>query len=179
MRGFMEESDDLALLLRGVLRLGRRLRAERPPGGPSLAAIGVLASLHRLGPQPVARLAAAEGLQAQSLTRLLAGLEAAGCVETRRGPEDRREKRVALTAQGQAVLVAEMRGRRAWLERALAGLGAADRAALLAAAAPLQRLAGWRPAGAAHGEAGCGGTAGRGVASPDPATSSGRSGRSR
>ena len=66
--------DDTALIVRGVLRLSRRLRAERPDSSVSLSALGILSTLHRSGPMPAARLAQAERLQPQSLSRLIADL---------------------------------------------------------------------------------------------------------
>lgn len=45
-------SDDTALIVRGVLRLSRRLRSERPDASVSLSALGMLATLQRSGPMP-------------------------------------------------------------------------------------------------------------------------------
>ena len=67
--------DSAALLLRGILALGRRVRAERPAGALSLSGLGILGSLNRLGPLFATHLAKEERLQPQSLTRLLADLE--------------------------------------------------------------------------------------------------------
>ncbi len=130
-------ASDAAPILRGVLRLGRRLRAERTETGISLAGIGLLASLERNGPLPAARLADSEGLQAQSVTRLLAALDAAGCIARHRGETDRRETIVSLTEQGRALLQAEMHARRSWLAQAMTACLSEEECAALRAAAPV------------------------------------------
>jgi len=140
------DSERVAMIMRGVLWLGRRLRAERPPGGVSLSAIGILGTLFRLGPMPAARLAEVEKLQPQSLTRLIGGLERDGCIERTRSATDRREIVIALTAHGRQVLIDDMRGRRLWLERAIAErLSDTEREILLAAAAIMLKLAEQEP----------------------------------
>jgi DNA-binding MarR family transcriptional regulator len=134
--------DDIAAILRGVLWLGRRLRAERQPSGVSLSGIGLLSSLHRLGPMSAVRLADVEGLQAQSLSRLIASLERAGCIERRRSETDRREIVIALSPRGREALAEDMRGRRLWLEQAMAqALDETERETLLHAAGAMLKLA--------------------------------------
>jgi DNA-binding MarR family transcriptional regulator len=129
-------------LLRAVLALGRRLRARRPRGGVSLSGMSLLGTLARLGPQTAARLAEEEGLQPQSLTRIVAALEREGCIERRRSEADRREIVIALAPAGRDALAAELGARRAWLEQAIAGaLTAEERTALRATAVMLARLA--------------------------------------
>ena len=136
------KTDETARIVRGVLALGRRLRAARPAGSASLAAIGILATLRRLGPMPAVRLAAEERLQPQSLTRLLAGLERDGLIKRTAGATDRRERLIAPTRRGLEVLSADIRARRRWLERAMAAtLSEAERAALLGSSDLLLRLA--------------------------------------
>lgn len=146
--GADESGQRTAAVVRGVLALGRRLRAERPAGSASLVAIGLLATLHRLGPMPAARLAAEERLQPQSLTRLLAELERGGLIVRSVGVSDRRERVIEMTPAGRDVLTADMRARRAWLDAAMAAsLSPAERAAVEAAAPALLKLAGYRPEG--------------------------------
>jgi DNA-binding MarR family transcriptional regulator len=137
-----DDEREAELILRAVLALGRRLRQARPAAGLSLAALSALGALARLGPLPAARLAAEERLQPQSLTRLMARLERDGLIERRPGPADRRERLVALTGTGRAALAADLAGRAAWLNQALAGrLDAAGRRQLAAAAEAMLRLA--------------------------------------
>ncbi|WP_159992711.1 MarR family transcriptional regulator [Roseomonas sp. 18066] len=141
------EVQDSATILRAVLSLGRRLRAAQPAGGISLSGMALLGTLSRQGPMPAARLAEAEGLQAQSLTRLIAALERAACIARRRSEADRREIVITLTERGKAALAEDLQARRLWLERAMAeALGAAERGALQQAAGAMLKLATHRSA---------------------------------
>jgi DNA-binding MarR family transcriptional regulator len=134
--------DDTALIVRGVLRLGRRLRSERPGSSVSLSALGMLSTLHRVGPMPAARLAQAERLQPQSLSRLIAQLERDGLIQRRPGPEDRRTLILEITAAGRQALSRDMAARRAWLEGAMRRvLVPGEREMLAHAAVAMLRLA--------------------------------------
>ncbi len=129
-------------ILKAVLALGRRLRAERPEGAATLSALSILGTLNRLGPIPAIRLAAEERLQPQSLTRILASLEKDGHIARTRNAADRREMTIALTERGRRLLVEDIRARRAWLEGAMAAaLDASERELLFAAAEPMLKLA--------------------------------------
>lgn len=136
------EDDQATSILRGVLRLGRRLRAERPDGTTSLSALSILATLHRRGPMVAVALAAEERLQPQSLTRLIAGLERDGLIERTPNEADRRALVIAPTRQGLAVLAADMSARRRWLERAMtAALTDEERDTLVRASHIMLKLA--------------------------------------
>jgi DNA-binding MarR family transcriptional regulator len=65
---------------------------------------------------PAARLAQAERLQPQSLSRLIAQLEREGLIKRRPGREDRRMLILEITAAGRRALSRDMAARRAWLE---------------------------------------------------------------
>ena len=133
--------DDTALIVRGVLRLGRRLRSERV-GAVSLSALGMLSTLHRAGPMPAARLAQAERLQPQSLSRLIAQLEREGLIKRRPGEKDRRTLILEITAAGRQILSRDMAARRAWLEGAMRRvLVPGERELLAHAAVAMLRLA--------------------------------------
>jgi len=137
-----ERDDDGTTILRGVLRLGRRLRSERPPSKVSPSAIGLLSTLRRLGPMPAVRLAAEERLQAQSLSRLIASLEASGCIERKHNEADRREIVLSITKRGREILTADMNARRRWLEQAMsASLTKDERQTLAKAASIMLKLA--------------------------------------
>jgi DNA-binding MarR family transcriptional regulator len=137
-----EKNQRATSIVRGVLSLGRRLRAERPAGSAGLSAIAILATLHRLGPIPAIRLAAEERLQPQSLTRILAGLERQGWIARTAGTTDRRERLIAVTPQGLGALASDLRAREGWLEAAMAAtLSGEERETLLRAAALMGRLA--------------------------------------
>jgi len=133
---------DTALIARGVLRLARRLRVEAPVGDLSTAALGLLATLHREGPMPGVALAEAEGLQPQSLTRLLASLATGGMIERTPDPADRRNLIIAITPDGRRALRAAMQARRRWLNDALADrLSESERDTLIVASELMLRLA--------------------------------------
>jgi DNA-binding MarR family transcriptional regulator len=135
------------LLLRATLALGRRLRAERPAASITVAGVSILGTLRRLGVIPAVRLAAEERLQPQSLTRLLASLEAEGLILRLRGTVDRREMQVGITEAGIALLRSELSLRSAWLEQAMSTvLTDAERTQLVAAADLMIRLSDHGPA---------------------------------
>lgn len=137
-----DHDSDTALIARGVLRLARRLRVEAPAGEVSTAALGLLATLHREGPMPGVALAEAEGLQPQSLTRLIAALVAGGMIERTPDLVDRRNLIITITIEGRRALLAAMRARRRWLADALADrLSVEERGTLIAASELMLRLA--------------------------------------
>jgi DNA-binding MarR family transcriptional regulator len=125
-----------------VMRLARRLRAERDPSlDLSLNQLSVLGILYRQGSLTVGELAALERVQPPSMTRTVHCLAEIGLVERRRNAADGRQVVVALADAGRR-LVAEDRIRRdAWLVRRLRALTPEERDALRAAAPILERLA--------------------------------------
>jgi DNA-binding MarR family transcriptional regulator len=132
---------EAAALRDGVLRLSRRLQGERSTSGLSLTKISMLGHLVRRGPLSPGELAAADRLQPQSVTRVLAELEGAGLVQRIADPADRRTRRLRVTVLGRAALGADMRQRDEWLAGALArSLTDAERALLAEAADLLARL---------------------------------------
>jgi DNA-binding MarR family transcriptional regulator len=136
------ESEGVLTILRAVLALGRRLRAERPPGSITVAGVTILGTLKRLGVISAVRLAAEERLQPQSLTRLLANLEEEGLIVRLRGKVDRREMQVGITQSGLELLKSELRLRRAWLETAIsAALTPEEREQLVTASRVMFKLA--------------------------------------
>ena len=87
-------------------------------------------------------LARSEGLQPQSLSRLLAQLEANMLIDRPIDPVDRRRQQITLTPTGAAALKRAMTRRRAWLADAMScQLNDADRRTLLVAADVMLRLA--------------------------------------
>jgi DNA-binding MarR family transcriptional regulator len=68
---------------------------------------------------PAARLAQAERLQPQSLSRLIAQLDREGLIKRRPGREDRRTLILEITAAGRQALSRDIAARRAWLEQAM------------------------------------------------------------
>lgn len=135
-------SDDTTLIVRGVLRLSRRLRSERPESTVSLSALSLLSTLYRSGPMPAARLAQAERLQPQSLSRLIAQLDRDGLIKRRPGKEDRRTLILEITEAGRRALSHDMTARRIWLEGAMRKvLVPGEREMLAHAAVAMLRLA--------------------------------------
>jgi glutathione S-transferase len=133
---------DIALIARAVLQLGRRLRAARPSPSVTPSALGLLSTLHQRGPMPAVELARAEGLQPQSLTRLIARLEADGLIARSPGEEDLRTLIIVITAEGRRALKRDLQARRAWLGKAIeARLDASERDRLLFAAPLMLKLA--------------------------------------
>jgi DNA-binding MarR family transcriptional regulator len=126
---------------RATQRLSRRLQLQRAADGLSLTKISMLGHLGRKGPMTAGALAAADRLQPQSVTRVLAELEADGHIERLENPADKRQRVFSITDAGRAALRADMRVRDEWLASALATLSTAERDALLYAAAILERLA--------------------------------------
>jgi DNA-binding MarR family transcriptional regulator len=135
------EDKDVAKLRRGVIRLARRLRAERPADALSANKIGVLAHLHHAGPSTPGDIAAAEHHQPQSLTRIFHELEQAGLISRERSSLDRRQSVLAITQDGEAALIRDMAERDAWLRSALTGLTRTERQVLAIAGPILDRLA--------------------------------------
>lgn len=134
-------------VLSAVLSLSRRLRAERPAGAATLGALSILAALQTSGPVPSNRLAALQGLEPQSLTRMLADLERRGFIARQRSELDRRAVLVSLTEAGGDALRAEAARRRLWLENAIAAaLDDSERLALFAASQAMAKLARFEPA---------------------------------
>jgi DNA-binding MarR family transcriptional regulator len=132
-----------AIQLRAALAgLQRELRSQTQAEGPSSAGLSVLALLYRLGPLPPSQIARRERVRAQSLTRLLADMEAGAWIQRTPDPADARRTLIALTPQGAQALADEARRREASLADAIARrLTAPERARLRAACGLLDRLA--------------------------------------
>lgn len=137
-----ERESDEARIVRSVLRLARRLRRPAGEGEVTGSGLALLASLHRQGPMSAVTLAKGEGLQPQSLSRLLVRLENAALIERPTDPADRRRQLIALTDAGAMALHRAMVRRRQWLADAMSNqLDDADRRTLLAASDVMLRLA--------------------------------------
>jgi DNA-binding MarR family transcriptional regulator len=129
-------------LRRGVLRLARRLRATSPAEGLTSARLSALRWLHEEGAMTPGQIAAADHLQPQSVTRLLAALEKDGLIVRDVDESDRRRAVVRITPAGTKMLRAEAAHRDKWLTDAMtAQLSPAERAILKQASVLLERLA--------------------------------------
>jgi DNA-binding MarR family transcriptional regulator len=136
----MDAIADAQAVRQGVQRLSRRLQVERSPTGLSLTKVSLLGHLARRGDLSPGELAAADRLQPQSVTRVLAELERDGLVQRYPDPLDKRTRRMRITVTGRATLTADMRDRDEWLADAMSELTAAERSTLLEAADLLARL---------------------------------------
>lgn len=125
-----------------VVRLNRKLRAQRADQSVSLTQIAALSTLHKCGSLTPGKLAAKEGVQPPSMTRVIAALEEMGFVERAAHPTDGRQSIVSLTEAGTSFIEATISAREAWLDRKLAELDGDERAVLARAAEIIDRMAG-------------------------------------
>ncbi|GLZ34332.1 MarR family transcriptional regulator [Lentzea sp. NBRC 105346] len=137
------EQTGLASRLRlAVVRLNRRLRAQRTNTSVSLTQVSALSTLHKCGPLTPGELATKEGVQPPSMTRVIAALEDFGFATRRPHPTDGRQAIVELTTSGLAYLEDEITAREAWLDKRLAELAPEERELLTQAAEIIDRMAG-------------------------------------
>ena len=102
----------LASALRlAVMRLARRMRAERPQSALTLTQLAALATLERHGPLTPRELAAAERVTPPSMTRVVTALEAAGLATRTDHPSDGRQVLLDATDEGRALLREDRRRR--------------------------------------------------------------------
>jgi DNA-binding MarR family transcriptional regulator len=133
---------ELASELRvALMRLTRRLRAERPEKNVTLTQLAVLGSLERCGAMNLAQLAARERVQPPSMTRTTAALQDLGLVTRRADPADKRHVVFELSDAGRALLHEDRRRREAWLAGQLGSLTDEERELLHAVTPLLDRLA--------------------------------------
>lgn len=127
-------------LHRGALRLLRLLRREDDAAGLSPARLSALSVLVFGGPCSLTELAAAEGVRAPTMSRLVGELEGEGWLARRADPADARAVVLHPTAAARRLLFAGRDRRLAALSRALDALPPDDRRALGDALGPLERL---------------------------------------
>jgi DNA-binding MarR family transcriptional regulator len=135
--------DDTALasaLRLSVVRLNRRLRAQRADQSVTLTQLAALSTLKVHGPLTPGELAAYEKVQPPSMTRVLAVLEERGLIVRRPHPSDGRQALVDLTDAGRELLAQEVRMREAWLSQRLAELRPDERDVLSAASLLIDKL---------------------------------------
>ncbi|MTD16564.1 MarR family transcriptional regulator [Nakamurella sp. YIM 132087] len=133
--------DQVAALRTAVVILSRRMRYQTIGQEISPSEMAVLGRVKRDGPLTPGALARGEHVQPPSMTRLLERLEAQGLVRRDPDPDDRRQVLVSVTQAALEFIEQTKTVRAEWLSGQLAGLDEADRAAVLAAAGPLLRLA--------------------------------------
>lgn len=139
-----EAADERSLASRlrlAVVRLNRRLRAQRADNEVSLTQISALSSLYKCGPMTPGQLAAREGVQPPSMTRVIAALEGLEYVERSPHPTGGRQAIVTLTKEGQDYVRTTISRREMWLDQRLAELTDEERRVLSKAAEIIERMA--------------------------------------
>lgn len=138
------ENRSLASRLRlAVVRLNRKLRAQRANSATvTLTQLAALSTLYKCGPLTPGELAAKEGVQPPSMTRVIAALEELGYVSRRPHPTDGRQAIVELSDAGRAFHDAQVTARELWLDHRLAELTDEERELLARAAEIIDRMAG-------------------------------------
>ncbi|WP_216210024.1 MarR family winged helix-turn-helix transcriptional regulator [Amycolatopsis aidingensis] len=124
-----------------VVRLNRRLRAQRTDEDVSLTQLSALSTLHKCGALTPGQLAAKEGVRPPSMTRVIGALEGLGYVERNAHPTDGRQAIVALSERGLAYVHDTISAREAWLDEQLTKLSDTERAVLADAAEIIDRMA--------------------------------------
>jgi len=113
-----------------VVRLNRRMRAQRANRLVTVSQLAAISTLDYHGPLSPGELAAHEKVQPPSMTRVLAGLEEMGLVARHPHPTDGRQVIVELTPAGKQLCWDEVWMREAWLSRRVAALCPEDREVL-------------------------------------------------
>lgn len=125
-----------------VPKLRRRLREHGTLGDLKPSYFAVLRQLEREGELTAAKLAAAEGMRPQSMSAIVAELQAEGLVEAAPDPHDGRQTLLSVTALCRKRMKATRAARRDWLARALhAELSPAEQKELAEALPLLERIA--------------------------------------
>lgn len=137
-----ERERTLASRLRiAVVRLNRRLRTQTVGSAVTLSQMSALSCLGKTGPMTPGELAAKEGVQPPSMTRVIAALEDLGLVVRRAHPTDGRQAIVELTDAGRTRIEEEVSARERWLDQRLAGLTKEERDTLCRASEIIDRMA--------------------------------------
>jgi DNA-binding MarR family transcriptional regulator len=137
----MDTDETARALLQGLLRLGARLRHERPAEALTANKVIVLANLRRNGPSTPTAVATAEHQQLQALTKTFGELEDDGLIARERSQADRRASVLSITDAGLTALSADLGQRAEWLAGALGQLSETEQQLLGLTAQLLNRLA--------------------------------------
>ena len=124
-----------------TMQLARQLRSTMQRDGLSQAMLSAMGQLYRGGAMTPTELARREGVKLQSLTRLLAELEAAGWITRQVNQADARQTVLSISPQGKKRLGAAVRGTELSLAKVIqTRLSDADQALLLRACALLETV---------------------------------------
>lgn len=122
-----------------VMRLARRLRAERSDETLGLSQMSALSSLMR-GPLSPTALAQAERIQPPSMTRVISALEARGLIKREEHETDKRQSVIAITSAGRTLVEEDRVRKKVWLVEILETLEEPDRRALREALPVLEQI---------------------------------------
>ncbi|MER2091299.1 MAG: MarR family transcriptional regulator [Saccharopolyspora rectivirgula] len=137
-----ERERTLASRLRlAVVRLNRRLRAQRTDSQITLSQLSALSCLYKSGPITPGELALREGVQPPSMTRVIAALESNGLITRRAHPTDGRQAIVEVTEDGRKLIEQEVMARERWLDSQLSDISEEERAILCRATEIIDRIA--------------------------------------
>jgi len=123
-----------------VLRLSRRLR-QNAAAGLTASQLALVSTLDRRGAMTLGDLAAHEGVQPPSVTRMVDALEKAGLVKRVDSVTDRRAVMAQLTGKGRKAMEDVRRRRDAWLAEMMTRLSPEEQRLLEAALPVLEALA--------------------------------------
>ena len=134
--------DDLSAKLRpAILRVSRRLRAEKADHELSDSQSAILAYIDNHGPSTPGTLASFERVTPPSMNRTINAVVEAGYAVRIPSADDGRKVVVSLTETGKALVTETRRQRNAWLYQRLSELSPDDRQTLNRAADILRTLA--------------------------------------
>lgn len=135
-------TNELAHTLRQtVLRLARRVRAERADDAMSDSKLSVLFQLANEGPRTLGSLAESERVTPPSMNRTINALVEQGFVTRETDASDGRKVVIDISEAGRRLVKETRRRRDAWFSSRLAALTTEERYLLAAAAPILRRLA--------------------------------------
>jgi DNA-binding MarR family transcriptional regulator len=123
-------------------KLKRKLRDQAGHEDFTSSQVSVLLHLEKEGPATVSNLARAEAMRPQSMSAVIAPLEAAGLVTGTPDPNDGRQTLLSLTKKCRELIQARRAAKQDWLTRTIqAKLSAGDQQKLAEALGILARLA--------------------------------------
>lgn len=136
------ETGEMASRVRLVVgRLTRQLRLHHAQDRLTSTQLATLATIDRRAPLRIGDLAAAEGISAATMTRVVAVLEEHGLVDRRPDPDDGRACQVELSEHGRAEVDRLRSQRTGYIAVRLAQCTPEQRAALAAALPVLELIA--------------------------------------
>jgi DNA-binding MarR family transcriptional regulator len=137
--GPTRQADTVARLRLVLLRLARRIR-QQAETAVTPSQLSALSTVERDGPLRLGALAERERIGKSTLTRIVAALEDAGCVDRAPDRGDGRCAVISISEDGRALLAASRQRADAYLAGQVAALTVEERSVLEAAVPVLERL---------------------------------------